>query len=67
MNTNEITIPDGLTKEQVQTIIRKWKQNSDGSPNLQHFFNRVQVSRDYAGIVWCGMFLGIESDGHSHS
>jgi hypothetical protein len=57
----------GLTDAQVKSIIRKFKQNPDGSPNLAHFFSRICSYGDYAGINWCGMFLGIEKDGYTHS
>jgi hypothetical protein len=56
----------GLTDAQVKSIIRKFKQNPDGSPNLAHFFSRICSYGDYAGINWCGMFLGIEKDGYTH-
>jgi hypothetical protein len=67
MDTYGVTISGDLTEAQVKAIIRKYKQNPDGSPNLQHFFNRVGVGSEYAGISWCGMFLGIEKDGYTHS
>lgn len=62
-----VTVPSDLTQEQLQSIVRKWKQNPDGTPNLAAFFHRVRNYGDYCGLNWCGMFLGIERDGHTHS
>lgn len=60
-------IPEGLTQEQIKSVIRKWKQNPDGSVDLGAFFSRVSVGSEYASINWCGMYLGIEKDGYAHS
>lgn len=46
---------------------RKYQQNPDGSPCFRHFLSRVQEEHDWVYIQWCGMYLGIEKDGYTHS
>lgn len=66
-----IVIPEWMTPQQVEAIGRLYKRSPDGSRNRCEFFHRVQESGigsdRYAGITWCGMFLGIERDGYTHS
>jgi hypothetical protein len=33
----------------------------------RQFRRGVIYDRDYVGIVWCGMFVGIEKDGYTHT
>ena len=62
-----IVVPEWMTPEQVAAICELYKRSPDGSPNKVHFFHRVQQYHDYCGIPWCGMFVGIEKDGYTHS
>ena len=34
---------------------------------FHEFLNRATLGYDYIMIEWCGMWLGIETDGHAHS
>lgn len=56
-----------LTKKQQIALKRKYDQNPDGSRSFLSFRRRVQIGYDCIMINWCGMWLGIESDGYTHS
>jgi hypothetical protein len=66
-----IVIPEWMTPQQVNAIGKLYKRSPDGARNRHEFFNRVQESGigsdRYAGITWCGMFVGIEPDGYTHT
>jgi hypothetical protein len=62
-----VVIPEWMTPEQVEAIGKLFNRSADGSPSRHQFFSRVENYGDYAGIKWCGMFLGIEKDGYTHS
>ncbi len=58
-----------LTKDQQQALKRKHDRNDQGMTYLQ-FRRTVQptIGCDGAALVpWCGMWLGIETDGYTHS
>lgn len=56
------------TKEQRAAIYRKWRQN-DQTLSYRQFRQTVQpgIFNDCLMVLWSGMWLGIESDGHTHS
>lgn len=57
-----------LTKEQQQALLRKFNQSPDGSLSFLAFRRRVLPTfNDSVMIQWCGMWLGIETDGYTHS
>lgn len=66
-----ITIPDWMTPKQVEAIHKLYQRSPDGSRDRWEFFTRVSQhgigSDKYAGITWCGMFVGIEPDGYTHT
>ena len=57
-----------LTKPQRQSLHRKWTQNNQQMSYRQ--FRRT-VCREICGsaamVYWSGMWLGIETDGYTHS
>lgn len=57
-------------KAQRKVLFRKWQQDSQGV-TYREFRATIQpmFMRDEGGILvkWCGMWLGIESDGYCHS
>lgn len=57
-----------LNKKQQLSLKRKWQQNNNGMSYLA-FRKTVQPSfYDKCVMVkWCGMWLGIEEDGYTHS
>ena len=58
-----------LTKDQQTTLARKWHQSSQDMTYLQ-FRRSVEPSigcDDAIMVKWCGMWLGIETNGHSHA
>ena len=57
-----------ITKEQRQAIYRKWTQNDQGM-SYRQFRATVQRANydDCLMVQWCGMWLGIETDGYTHS
>ena len=56
-----------ITKAQQKAILRKYRISADGSPTYLHFRRRVQHGFDCLMIHWCGMWIGIEIDGYTHS
>jgi len=55
-----------LTKPQLVSLHRKWCQNPQGLTYRQ-FRRTVEPSFDCVIVPWCGMWLGIEADGYTHS
>ena len=55
-----------ITKEQQQAIHRKWLQDHNGM-TYREFRRTVQQGYDCLMVKWCGMWLGIETDGYTHS
>jgi hypothetical protein len=59
-----------LTKQQRASLKRKWTQDSQGMSYLA--FRRTVRALGFSGgdcimVKWCGMWLGIETDGYTHS
>lgn len=63
--------PFQITREQLSSLRHKYEQHPDGAASFEEFKNRAKpggVGTDrYVLIHWCGMWLGIEPDGHTHS
>lgn len=58
----------GITKNQQQALLRKWKQSDQGMTYLQFRRSAMPMFGDPAIVVkWCNMFLAIEPDGYTHS
>jgi len=55
-----------LTKQQRASLKRKWTQDNQGMSYLQ-FRRTVVQTIDCIMVKWCGMWLGIETDGYTHS
>ncbi len=70
-----------LTKEQRRALFRVWrrpasvklrmtgKRESATGLSYREFRRTVQpgFGGDYIMVPWCGMWLGIEADGYTHS
>jgi len=58
-----------LTDAQQQAVRRLYRRNPDGSDTLAIFAKRVHQDPilDCIMIYWCRMWIGIETDGHTHS
>ena len=54
------------TKAQRQALHRKWCQNNQGL-SYREFRLSVATGPDCIMVPWCGMWLGIEKDGYTHS
>ena len=57
-----------ITRAQREAIYKKFIRDPDGSPTYRIF--RTRAHKAYAGIVmlrWCGMWVGIETDGYAHT
>lgn len=55
-----------INKMQQKALLMKWKQSNQGLSFLQ--FRRTVLSGfDCIMSKWCGMWLGIEKDGYTHS
>lgn len=55
-----------LTKEQRQAIKRIWDRDHQGLSYIQ-FRRGVVQTMDCIMVKWCSMWLGIETDGYTHS
>jgi hypothetical protein len=55
-----------LTKQQRASLKRKWTQDNQGMSYLA-FRRTVSGGYDCIMVKWCGMWLGIETDGYTHS
>jgi hypothetical protein len=55
-----------LTKQQRASLKHKWTQDDQGMSYLQ-FRRTVVQAIDCIVVKWCGMWLGIETDGYTHS
>ena len=58
-----------LTKSQQIALASKWQQSNQGLTYLE-FRRTVKPTFGCDGAIivpWCGMFLGIETDGYCHS
>lgn len=55
-----------LNKKQQLALKRKYCQNNNGMSYLQ-FRRSAQPGYDCVMVFWCGMWLGIETDGYTHS
>jgi hypothetical protein len=55
----------------VRSHNRLYRRSADGAKDRRDFFSRIQQhgfgSDNYAGLTWCGMFVGIEPDSHAHT
>ena len=61
-----------LTKEQQCAVKRIYSRDWGGYPKPSYLEFRRSVSQpvlmdDCVIVHWCGMYLGIESDGYTHS
>ena len=59
-----------LTKAQQRSVLRKFQENPDGHPSYRSMRRSCIPDfgwNDTAMLNWCGMWIGIEPDGHTHS
>ncbi len=54
------------TRKQREALARTWKRDSGGLTYRQ-FRRTVLGGYDCIMVKWCGMWLGIEPDGYTHS
>lgn len=55
-----------VNKAQRKAIHRKWSHNDQGM-TYKEFRKTVQAGWDCVMVQWSGMWLGIETDGYTHS
>ena len=56
-----------MTEEQRVSVKRVYERSPDGSKTLDAFEARLEPFGECLMIEWCGMWLGIEPDGHTHT
>lgn len=60
-----------ITADQLRALQFKFQQHPDGAAGFAEFKGRVRPggigSDRYVMLPWCGMWLGIEPDGYTHS
>jgi hypothetical protein len=60
-----------ITADQLRALRRKYEQDADGASSFEEFLTRISsggIGTDqYLLLRWCGMWLGIETDGYIHS
>ncbi len=64
--TKEKKMHTKLNKLQQQALLRIWQRNPDDQSYLA-LRRTVGQGYDCVMVPWCGMWLGIEADGHTHS
>ena len=55
-----------LNKEQRKSLHRVWQRDNQDL-SYRQFRKTVQPGWDCVMVKWCGMWLGIERDGYTHS
>ncbi len=60
-----------ITADQLRALRLKYQQNPDDAASFAQFKGRARPagtgSDRYVMLPWCGMWLGIEPDGYTHS
>ena len=59
-----------LNKVQQRALVKIYRGNPDGSPSYWHFRHRVfpLIGEPHVAMIrFCGMVVGIEPDGYTHS
>ena len=60
-----------LSKPQQQAVKKLYDrlEDNDDRESFLAFRRRVMpgIGGDYVGVPWCGMYVGIELDGHTHT
>ena len=58
-----------LTREQREALLRVYKRDWEDKPASYLAFRRTAYNShmDCVMVPWCGMWLGIEPDGYTHS
>lgn len=56
-----------LTRKQREAVLRKYRQDPDGAKSYREFRKRAVQGFDCIMMQWCGMWIGIELDGYTHS
>ena len=54
-----------LNRNQQVALLRKWRQ-SDNDMTFMQFRRSVTTALDCVMVHWCGQWLGIKTDGHTH-
>jgi len=55
-----------LTRAQREALLRVWRRDNQ-CLNYRDFRRTVLPGPGCAMVFWCGMWLGIEPDGYTHS
>jgi hypothetical protein len=58
-----------FTKAQQQALLALYQRSPDGAASYLAFRRRAAYSHMVGCVMipWCGMWIGIEYDGHTHS
>tara|TARA_R100000656_G_scaffold114300_1_gene86683 strand:- start:171 stop:389 length:219 start_codon:yes stop_codon:yes gene_type:complete len=60
-----------LSKSQQHAVKKLYDrlEDNDDRESFLAFRRRVMhgIGGDYVGVPWCGMYVGIELDGHTHT
>lgn len=56
-----------LTKEQRKALHKLWLRTSGDRPPYREFRRTVTPGLGWVGVRWCGMYVGIEPDGYTHT
>ena len=61
-----------ITRSQREAVKRLYDRSPDGAVSYLAFRRRfidysIGNIDNYIGAQWCGMFIGIETDGYTHS
>lgn len=57
-----------ITRAQREAILKKYRQSPDGARSYREFRKRAfWTLGDFIALQWCGMYVGIEKDGYTHT
>lgn len=60
--------PEWMTELQLAALLRLYERQPDGAADLPAFLARASYCiGGFVGLQWCGMFVGIEPDGYTHT
>ena len=58
------------TRKQREALLRLYRRNTSDHESYLSFRRSLMFSvpaGDYVAVMWCGMYVGIETDGHTHT
>ena len=58
------------TRAQREALLKLYRRSPSGHENYLSFRRSLMfgfTADEYVGVMWCGMYVGIETDGYTHT